>query len=82
MEVGDILKITEKVAHTKAAKERVTTGKIIAINKYTITIKEIKNGQETHNTNFSIGDFRDKTKRFKIKEGNRWKNIKIKVTEY
>lgn len=76
---GDKLKIKEELPHRKT---KTTFGKVIQLDKFTITIVVLKNNLKTHNTSFNIADFRSKDKKFYIEYNGEWKRINIITTLY
>lgn len=81
MQVGDKLKIIEKVPHNKLIKQRVTVGVIDQITKYNIIIRKLHNGELSHITSFNIATFKDKKFHFYLEVNEEWQPIKIKITE-
>jgi hypothetical protein len=72
MRCGNIIKITETVKHNKRVKKKTTIGRIIAIDNK-LTICRIKDGVDTWNITYSLGDLKDKSKQFFFQDGEAWK---------
>ncbi|MFT8352182.1 MAG: hypothetical protein ABF685_25045 [Clostridium saccharoperbutylacetonicum] len=81
MEEGDKIKIIERIFHDKKEITETTIGLVKKINKKTITIQKINNGELTYNIGFNIADCMDKNKKFYIWENEDWQRIKFKISE-
>lgn len=80
MELGNIIKVIEIVKHNKIVKEKVTIGKVIAIDSK-LTIRRIHNDQETWPISYNLGDLKDISKKFYLQDAEVWKRIKFSVKE-
>jgi hypothetical protein len=81
MDKGDKLKVIELVPHTREGMRKIETiGIIQQVDKFTITIKRLVNGELTNNTSYNVADCNDPNKSFYIFEDGKWKRIKIKTT--
>lgn len=78
MQVGDIIKIVESVRHNKTIKKKNTTGKIIAIDNKITICRTNKNGDKW-NISYTLGDLKDRTKEFYIKNNEGWAKLKISI---